>query len=154
LRIVALRQLYRAAYWAMYVRGLLLPPNRLGVKCLITRGGDVLLVRHTYGRRRVWYLPGGGVHRGEAAVAAAAREMGEELGLGGVAWRELATVLLQLERGLTTIVCVYAELPDRRLQWDPVEIAEARWFALEALPAPLGVEVAPLLELLPGQARG
>ncbi|MBV9416653.1 MAG: NUDIX domain-containing protein, partial [Solirubrobacterales bacterium] len=40
---------------------------------------EVLLVRHTYGRRS-WDLPGGTVRRRELPVDAARREMQEELG--------------------------------------------------------------------------
>jgi 8-oxo-dGTP pyrophosphatase MutT (NUDIX family) len=38
----------------------------------------VLLVRHSYGKP-LWALPGGGINRGEAPEAAAAREFFEEL---------------------------------------------------------------------------
>jgi 8-oxo-dGTP pyrophosphatase MutT (NUDIX family) len=43
--------------------------------------GHVLLVRHRY--RRGWYLPGGGVGRGEPPDAAVLRELSEEVGLTG-----------------------------------------------------------------------
>jgi len=43
--------------------------------------GRVLLVRHSYGSGR-WMLPGGGVARREDPLAAALRELHEEVGCG------------------------------------------------------------------------
>ena len=48
----------------------------------------VLFVRHTYGDRTPWEMPGGGLRRGEAPEAAVRREMREELGIELVELRE------------------------------------------------------------------
>ena len=55
-------------------------PHRHSV-CVIAfdRHGQVLLVRHSYGRP-VWMLPGGGMSAREEPALAAAREFREELG--------------------------------------------------------------------------
>src|ERR671933_1788302 len=55
-------------------------PRSSGVRCVIRHGGDILLVRHSYGDRR-WMLPGGRVRRGEDPAATATREIDQELGL-------------------------------------------------------------------------
>lgn len=69
-------------YWR-FSRGL-----TLGVRTLAEDAdGRVMLVRHTY--RPGWYLPGGGVERGETAETAAARELAEEAGLQATAPLEL-----------------------------------------------------------------
>src|SRR5580698_581664 len=52
----------------------------LGVRGLVVNdAGEVLLVEHTY--MRGWYLPGGGVERGETTEAAVIRELQEEAGV-------------------------------------------------------------------------
>jgi ADP-ribose pyrophosphatase YjhB (NUDIX family) len=50
----------------------------LGVRAMVVDEGRVLLVRHTYVSG--WHMPGGGVHAGETAEAAARRELFEETG--------------------------------------------------------------------------
>lgn len=52
----------------------------LGVRAVVTdETGKVLLIQHTY--IRGWYLPGGGVERGETAEIAVVRELQEEAGV-------------------------------------------------------------------------
>ena len=63
----------------------------LAVGAVVLRGGDVLMVRHTYGGAKGKYLiPGGMVERGELPDAAVLREVREETGveaeIEGVLW--------------------------------------------------------------------
>lgn len=52
------------------------------VGCLVTRGEEILLVRHTYGRAEGRLLiPGGYLNTGEMPEQAAVREVGEETGV-------------------------------------------------------------------------
>ena len=53
-------------------------PITVGVRAVLVREGQVLLVRHTY--QDHWYLPGGGVKKGETLVEALERELWEEVG--------------------------------------------------------------------------
>ena len=71
---------YRLAYRVLQVVWFVFRPEVSGVKCLITHGNEILLVRHTYGPG-AWDLPGGTMRRGEPALDAARREMHEELGI-------------------------------------------------------------------------
>ena len=103
----------------------------VGVRLLLVRGNDVLLVRHTY--LPGWYLPGGGVGRGETIEEAARREAAEELGaeLGELS---LLGVYANRREGKTdhvvVLVCRAFALGEMR----DGEIAEARFFSLQALP--------------------
>lgn len=149
-RVAVMRRVYRVAWRGVQLRGMLWRRGSSGVKCVITHRGEVLLVRHTYGRRKVWYLPGGGVHRGEPPLRAAAREMEEELGLRDLELRELAMFETRVEGIAVRLTCAHAEIADpSQVRVEPVEIAEAGWFARDHLPTPLGSEERALIGMLP-----
>jgi len=134
-----LRLGYRGAYRVLRVWSALARPRTRGVKCvLLDPGGRALFVRHTYGTRTSWELPGGGARRGEPAADAARREAREELGIDDPGWRPLA-VAEGVWHGKRERLDVYAlDRAGRPLRPDPVEIAEAGWFALDAPPSPVG----------------
>jgi 8-oxo-dGTP pyrophosphatase MutT (NUDIX family) len=68
----------RLQYWACRLWWRIARPLTLGARVILVQEGRVLLVRHTY--RDSWFLPGGGVRKGEAIEAAARREAAEEVG--------------------------------------------------------------------------
>jgi 8-oxo-dGTP pyrophosphatase MutT (NUDIX family) len=135
---------YRLAYRILTLWWFLGRPRIVGVKCLLTRRGDVLLVRHTYGPA-VWDLPGGGVKRGELPVQAAHREMAEELGIDGAQWRDAGTIRGRQSFRRDTVHCFCAELDSQTLSPNRAELAETRWFARDDLPGRLGIYAAPVL---------
>lgn len=108
-----------------------------GVKLLVTdRAGRILLVRHSYGRSDLHMLPGGGVGRGEAAEAAARRELREETGCGA---RDL-TLIARFEsrdEGRRDVVDLFHALTEDVPVADGRELIEAAFFAPDALPATL-----------------
>lgn len=53
-------------------------PVTLGVRVIMIDGSKILLVKHTY--QDHWYLPGGGVEKGETFEQAIQREVKEEIG--------------------------------------------------------------------------
>jgi len=118
--------------YARITRGL-----TLGVRGLVTDAeGRVLLVTHTY--MPGWYMPGGGVERGETAEAALAREMVEEVGVRLTARPVLASVHSNHKSHRGDHVLIY-----RVTAWEPCqatqhgEIAAVDWFAPDNLPADL-----------------
>ncbi|MGZ6315935.1 MAG: NUDIX domain-containing protein, partial [Anaerolineales bacterium] len=52
-------------------------PTTLGVRVMMIREGHVVLVRQPYVAG--WFMPGGGIKRGETFEAAARREAAEEV---------------------------------------------------------------------------
>ena len=122
----------RLIYLAYKVYCFFVRPITLGVRMMLVQNNQVLLVRHTY--IDGWFLPGGGVKRGETLEQAARREVREEAGV------EVQTL---------TFVGAYSNFVNWKNDHNIVffsdqftvngkhdkEIAEARFFPLDSLPA-------------------
>lgn len=110
-------------------------PVTLGVRAIVGDGQSrVLLVRHTYVPG--WYLPGGAVDAHESVGDALAREILEEANVRITGAPRLIAIFFN-RRGRNDHVVLFevlafeqisAKTPDR-------EIAEARFFPLDDLPA-------------------
>lgn len=106
----------------------------LGVRGVaIDAEGRILLVKHTYVTG--WWLPGGGVDRGETTQAAVVRELREEAGLIATTPPRLISVHSNERYFRGDHVVVFAidafTMEDRTSHG---EIAEIGWFAPDALP--------------------
>jgi ADP-ribose pyrophosphatase YjhB (NUDIX family) len=128
---------YRVAYGGLRLYWLVFRPQVSGVKCVLTHGEDVLLVRHTYGPRG-WDLPGGTVRRREPPETTATREMREELGLTIDVWRFMGRMELVVDHKRDSLHCFQAELPGPEFVMDRGELSAARWFPARELPGNLG----------------
>jgi ADP-ribose pyrophosphatase YjhB (NUDIX family) len=129
------RRVFRFGYMAMQGWWLVRRPHTSGVKIVLRRGDDVLLVSHTYGRRSEWDLPGGFINDGEDPQDAAVRELAEELGLEARGLVALGTVLQRSSGRRNTVHGFAADAGGGQLAVDEGEIAQARWFARDALPS-------------------
>ena len=128
---VALEPLVRPVYRAIsrFSRAM-----TLGVRGLVLDGeGRVLLIRHTYVKG--WYMPGGGIERGETAEEALARELVEEAGVRITGRPRLVSFHSNHVRFPGDHVLIY-----RVEAWTPCpatsvgEIEEVAWFTPDALP--------------------
>jgi 8-oxo-dGTP pyrophosphatase MutT (NUDIX family) len=97
---------------------------------------EVLLVRNWAGKRQ-WGLPGGGVERGEKPIAAAKRELFEEVGIALPlnAFTYIATISYQYEAPIYSVTIQKSTLPS--VSHNPREIIATQWFAPENLPTDL-----------------
>jgi ADP-ribose pyrophosphatase YjhB (NUDIX family) len=128
------RSAYRVASHLLAAYRFVRRPTVRGVRCALVRGGEVLLVRHTYGDRR-WALPGGLMRRGEAPEVTARREMREELGLDIAAWRALGHVRFTgTEHARHVVACLAATAPEDEPELNAAEIHEIAWFPSDRLP--------------------
>jgi 8-oxo-dGTP pyrophosphatase MutT (NUDIX family) len=112
-------------------------PLTLGVRLIVADDEKgVLLVRHTYVGG--WYLPGGGVEKGETFLEAARRELWEEC---GVEAREMTLCHLYYseregKRDHIALFHVTRYRQHERSESDP-EVADMRFFAWSELPEQL-----------------
>jgi 8-oxo-dGTP pyrophosphatase MutT (NUDIX family) len=118
------------------------------VKCIVRDDrGRVLFVRHTYGDRASWELPGGGRRPREDPEAAIRREMREELGIELVDLRAVGEVEIEGSHKRTLLRCFAATTGGAPVHLAAGEIAQARWARPHAPPQPLGPDVAALVAL-------
>jgi len=137
LPVAVRRRAFRLGYFALQCWWVVRRPHTSGVKVVLRRGGDVLLVRHTYGRRAEWDLPGGFINDGEDPQDAVLRELSEEVGLTAQRPVALGAILLRSSGRRDTVHCFAADADGDApgMTVDEGEIAQARWFAHDALPS-------------------
>jgi len=106
----------------------------LGVRGLVlNEAGEVLLVEHTYVSG--WFLPGGGVERGETTEQAVIRELEEEAGVRTIGRPRLVGIHANHRVFRGDHVLLY-----RVDAWEPCaaadqgEIRAVAWFAPDRLP--------------------
>jgi ADP-ribose pyrophosphatase YjhB (NUDIX family) len=105
-----------------------------GAKVMVFNGaGELLLIRNSYGPTHLFVLPGGGINRGEMPEAAAAREVKEEVGLEVAAVQFVACYSNRSE-GHRDTIHLFTARADGVPQADAMEVAEALFCALDALP--------------------
>lgn len=108
-------------------------PLTAGARVLVVNEvGHVLLVRHTY--IEGWYLPGGGVDRGETMRAAAVREVWEEAGIVATGALSLFGLYANFKEFKSDHIALFVLRDFRQEARQSAEIAESGFFAPGALP--------------------
>jgi 8-oxo-dGTP diphosphatase len=112
---LALRAFRRMPTWMrVFIVRRVAPAHTVGALCFVEHDGRVLLLRQRH--RRGWTLPGGLVNRGETAVQAVEREVGEETGLRITVGQPFATVIEPRVRRVDVLFHVTVdERPDVRV---------------------------------------
>lgn len=125
------------------------PSFHVGAICVVERpDGHLLLVRQSY-RRDGWGFPGGLLRRREEPPDAARRELREELGidveLSGLPVVVIDTAMRRIDVVFNARLAEASALPERTAH--SPEIADARWFPADSLPALLPEATAALIQL-------
>jgi ADP-ribose pyrophosphatase YjhB (NUDIX family) len=107
----------------------------LGVRAAcFDEAGRIFLVRHTYVPG--WYMPGGGVERGETMADALVKELREEGNLEIVGTPRLVQIYHNRKASNRDHVAFYRlDARQTALRRPDREIAESGFFSLDALPA-------------------
>lgn len=103
---------------------------------------DLILLQRTSVGSQLWNLPGGGIKSGESALDAAQREVHEEVGIT-LNKENLQEIGIVPQYGLSkrvhydrVFLVVQLQEPLEPKIIRPLEILEAQWFPLSALPEP------------------
>lgn len=105
-----------------------------GVKVMLFNpAGELLLIRNSYGDPEAFVLPGGGKGWREQPLDAALRELREEVGVDDAALRHLGDYQSTAE-GKRDQISLFGGTSAKAPQAESVEIAEARFCPLDALP--------------------
>lgn len=110
-------------------------PRTIGVRAVLLDADDrIALVRHTY--IDGWYLPGGGVKKGEGVADALHRELAEEVAIERATVERVLGVYHSRREGKDDHVVVYVARAgnDTLRGADALEVAGAGWFDPDALP--------------------
>jgi len=117
--------------WSLFRR-----PMTLGVRGVVfdPERREVFLVRHTYVSG--WHFPGGGVEPGETMLSALIRELHEEGNIALTGAPDLKSIHFNRHASRRDHVAVYliTRFQQTSSRKPDLEIAEARFFPLDALP--------------------
>jgi ADP-ribose pyrophosphatase YjhB (NUDIX family) len=121
----------RLLYLGFKIYCFIFRPVRIGVRVMMIQDNKVWLVRHTYVHG--WYMPGGGVKRGETLANAARRETLEETGaqLGEI---NLLGIYTNFNEWKTDHAIVFICRDFTIIGGSDGEIAEVGAFSLDDLP--------------------
>lgn len=105
----------------------------LGARALVlNQNKEILLVKHTY--QPHWYIPGGGVKRGESVKAALFRELQEEVGVTVLGEPQLLGIYHHRYLGVNDYPIIYVIDNFSIAHANSPEIEQIGWFAYDNLP--------------------
>ena len=125
--------LYKIAIRVIRKYQSLLGISTLGARAIVlNQAEEILLVKHTY--QPHWYIPGGGVKRGESVKAALLRELQEEVGITVLEEPQLLGVYHHNYLGVNDYPIIYVIDNFSLTPARSPEIEQIGWFAYNSLP--------------------
>ena len=115
-------------------------PVIIGVRVMLIRDGQILLVKHSY--QDGWLIPGGGIKRKETEEQAARRECREEIG-AEVGKMELVGVFTNFSEFKNDHIVLFKSKDFTIFPKADIEIEHAEFFKMNDLPA----------DMMPGSQR-
>jgi len=115
-------------------------PVIIGVRVMLIRDGQILLVKHSY--QDGWLIPGGGIKRKETEEQAARRECREEIG-AEVSKMELVGVFTNFSEFKNDHIVLFKSDDFTIYPKADIEIEHAEFFKMNDLPA----------DMMPGSQR-
>jgi 8-oxo-dGTP pyrophosphatase MutT (NUDIX family) len=129
------QQVFRFLYRLYTVYLWLARPLTMGVRIILMRQDKVLLIRQTY--MDGWFMPGGGIRKGETLDQAARREAREEV-QAELGTLELLGVFSSFIHFKNDHTALFASHDFTLGGGHDSEVAEIRFFPVDALPVDLG----------------
>ena len=125
---------YRVAQTGRNIYWCVAKPQVFGAKLVVFNAdGDVLVIRHSYGRSDLYMLPGGGIGRNEDPETGAVRELQEEVQCSADNVAFLAK-FVDNAKGATNSVTVFTATTKDEPVIDGKELIEARFVPTDQLP--------------------
>lgn len=107
--------------------------STVGARAIIINSENkILLVKHTY--QPHWYIPGGGVNKGESVKTALLRELQEEVGVTATTEPELFGIYHHTYLGVNDYPVIYVVKKFTMVKSSSPEIEKMDWFDYNNLP--------------------
>jgi ADP-ribose pyrophosphatase YjhB (NUDIX family) len=130
-----LRVAYRVGYQLLRPWWFVTRPHTRGMKAVVRCGEYVLLIRHTYARRKQWDIPGGFVRPDEEVAETIGRELREELGVVPERVVPIAELASRFDHKRERLFVFAVDVaPGAEITPSPAEIARVAWVRYDALP--------------------
>ena len=130
------KHLYFVLWYFSFVYWFIRRPQSYGAEVIVEDGKNILLVRHTYGHRKAWGLPGGHKKHAESFKETAERELKEEVGLD-IPLKKLGMVKLIEDYRHTNDAVFLGQHEQQTISMQEAEIKEYKWWPKDNLPEDL-----------------
>jgi len=127
------RYIYFLAWYLLLFYWYARRPHSNGTAIIIYEHNNILLIRHCYGHRELWGLPGGHKKNNEEFKDSAVRELYEETGLK-VNIKKLGEVNVIEDFRYSKEMIFFGSYNNSEIKIQKSEIIEYKWFPINEIP--------------------